>query len=248
MNLKFFNISFVLWLSAQLLDAQNHPAMISVQGGTFTMGDNNGEKDEKPSHQVTVKSFNIARTETTVAEWKEFCLATRRQMPEAPWFGLMENHPIVNVSWDDAVAYCRWLSEITHKPYRLPTEAEWEFAARGGIKSKGHSFSGASLPDSVAWFSGRSKGTMPVAQKLPNELELYDMTGNVWEWCSDWYDAAYYSVSPKENPPGAPKGIFYTLRGGAWDIGARNCRNTYRNPLSPSSRNHNKGFRVAYSD
>jgi sulfatase modifying factor 1 len=172
-------------------------------------------------------------------------------MPEAPWFGLKDDHPIVNISWDDAIAYCTWLSTKNKKDYRLPTEAEWEFAARGGVNSKGYAYSGAKAPDSIAWFSGRSSGSMPVAQKLPNELGLYDMTETVWEWCSDWYDAGYYMLSVKDNPPGPsrePGSKFYTLRGGAWDIGARNSRNTYRNPLSPTSRNHNKGFRVACSD
>ena len=154
------------------------------------------------------------------------------------------DNPIVNVSWDDATAYCAWLSQKKGKRYQLPTEAEWEFAARGGLKSKGYAYSGGKTPDSVAWFSSKSTGTMPVASKLPNELGLYDMTGNVWEWCSDWYDAGYYGRNIKENPTGPVSGMFYTLRGGAWDIGARNSRVTYRNPLSPPSRNHNKGFRV----
>lgn len=246
---RFLIIITIAWLPVRSLPAQGRePQMVFVSGGRFMMGDNAGDKDEKPVHQVVIKSFSIAKTETTVAQWADFCAATGRRMPEAPWFGQKEDHPVVNVSWDDAVAYCFWLSEKTGKHYRLPTESEWEFAARGGMKSKGYIYSGADKPDSVAWFSGRSKGTMPVAQKLPNELGLFDMTGNVWEWCSDWYDPGYYAVSPEKDPTGPPQGIFYTLRGGAWDIGARNCRNTYRNPLSPTSRNHNKGFRVACSD
>ena len=230
------------------LQAQDFPEMINVQGGSFTMGDNAGDKDEKPVHEVVVKTFYIAKTETTVAQWKVFCLATGRKMPEAPWFGLIDDHPIVNVSWDNAIAYCQWLKEKTGKHYRLPTEAEWEFAARGGIKSKGTLFSGSQTPDSVAWLQSKSNGPMAVAKKLPNELGLYDMTGNVWEWCSDWYDANHYAASPKQNPTGPASGMFYSLRGGAWDQGPRSNRVTYRNALSPSSRNHNKGFRVVYSE
>ena len=203
------------------------------------MGDESGDKDEKPAHPVTIKTFNIAKTETTVAPWREFCNATRRPMPEVPWFGQKEESPIVNVSWDDAIAYCQWLGEKTNKHYRLPTEAEWEFAARGGLKSKGYKFSGGATPDSVGWYSSKSNGPMPVAQKLPNELGLHDMTGNVWEWCSDFYDAGYYGERVKENPVGPATGMFYTLRGGAWDQGMRNSRVTYPNPLSPTSRNHN---------
>ena len=206
------------------------PEMISVKGGTFMMGDDNGDKDEKPARKVTVADFRIAKTETTIGQWRTFCLATNRRMPEAPWFQQSEQHPIVNVSWDHAVAYAKWLSQQTGKNYRLPTEAEWEFAARGGVKSKGYPYSGGRNADSVAWLAHKSEGTMAVAQKLPNELGLYDMTGNVWEWCSDWYDDTKR---------------FYTTRGGAWDIGLKNNRVTYRNPLGPTSRNHNKGFRVA---
>jgi formylglycine-generating enzyme required for sulfatase activity len=241
----------VILMTSYTLHAQEYPEMIEVKGGSFVMGDESGDKDEKPAHEVQVNTFRIAKTETTVRQWRTFCTATKRAMPEAPWFGLKDDHPIVNISWDDAIAYCRWLSTKDNKHYRLPTEAEWEFAARGGSKSKGYAYSGAKRPDSIAWFSSRSSGTMPVAQKLPNELGLYDMTGNVWEWCSDWYDAGYYTLKVKDNPPGPSRVLgskFYTLRGGAWDIGARNSRNTYRNPLSPTSRNHNKGFRVACSD
>lgn len=227
---------------------QQYPEMVEVKGGSFIMGDDTGDKDEKPAHQVNVKTFKIARTETTVRQWRAFCMETNRAMPDAPWFGLKDDHPIVNISWDDAIAYCRWLSSKNNAAYRLPTEAEWEFAAKGGANGKGFAYSGAKTPDSVAWYSGKSNGTMPVAQKLPNELGIYDMTGNVWEWCSDWYDATYYGLKVKDNPAGPQTGEFYTLRGGAWDIGAKNSRSAYRNPLSPTSRNHNKGFRVAMNN
>jgi len=227
------------------LAAQEMPVMISVEGGTFTMGDNTGNDDEKPAHSVTVKSFRLARTETTVAQWRAYATAVGLRMPEVPWFGLEDRQPIVNVSWDQANAYCQWLSVTTGQHYRLPTEAEWEFAARGGNKSRGYAFSGSNTVDSVAWISSKSNGPAPVATKKPNELGLYDMTGNVWEWCSDVYDAQYYATGKKEKPKGPLKGMFYTLRGGAWDQGPGNNRIPYRNPLAPTSRNHNKGFRVA---
>lgn len=205
------------------------PQMISIKGGTFMMGDDNGDKDEKPARKMTVNDFSMAKTETTMGQWRAYCLATGKRMPEIPWFPQSEQHPVINVSWDNAIAYCKWLSEQTGKNYRLPTEAEWEFAARGGTKSKGYTYSGGNNADSVAWLGRKTIGTMPVAQKAPNELGLYDMTGNVWEWTSDFYDKSER---------------FYTFRGGAWDIGARNNRIAYRNPLAPTSRNHNKGFRV----
>jgi formylglycine-generating enzyme required for sulfatase activity len=249
LKMRMAHIMVILFsMTSYRLCAQEYPEMVEVTGGSFIMGDESGDKDEKPVHEVQVNTFRIAKTETTVRQWLAFCTATKRAMPEAPWFGLKDDHPIVNISWDDAIAYCTWLSAKNNKHYRLPTEAEWEFAARGGMTSKGYAYSGAKAPDSIAWFSSRSNGTMPVAQKLPNELGLYDMTGNVWEWCSDWYDAGYYALRVKDNPQGPQSGKFFTLRGGAWDIGARNSRNSYRNPLSPTSRNHNKGFRVACGD
>jgi len=247
-RIKTPGLALSLLLVCSTLCAQDYPEMIAVQGGSFIMGDESGDQDEKPAHQVVVKTYGLAKTETTVGQWLIFCQNTRRPMPEAPWFGQKSEHPVVNISWDDAVAYCSWLSGKTGKHYRLPTEAEWEFAAHGGVKSKGYPYSGGESADSLGWLSGKTSGTMPVAQKLPNELGLYDMTGNVWEWCSDWYDEAYYAISAKENPKGPANGMYCTLRGGAWDIGLRNCRITYRNPLSPSSRNHNKGFRVAFGE
>lgn len=223
------------------------PDMVNVEGGMFSMGDETGQgnKDEMPVHEVRVKSFRIARTETTVAQWRAFCSATNRKMPDIPAFGWKEDHPIVNVSYDDAVAYCYWLNEAGGT-FRLPTEAEWEFAARGGIKSKSYKYSGSDNLDSVGWYGGKGGyGTKSVAKKLPNELGLYDMAGNVYEWVSDGYEGDYYAKSLADNPTGPVNTRFYVLRSGGFDNEAFKSRITYRNILLPSRSNFNKGFRVA---
>ena len=161
-------------------------------------------------------------------------------MPSAPSWGWQENHPIVNVTWDDASAYAQWAGK------RLPTEAEWEYAARGGRLSKGYTYSGGNDPGAVAWYDGNSgKQTQPVGEKSPNELGLYDMSGNVWEWCADLYDENYYRNSPKQDPTGPSSGQFRVLRGGSWNINDSYCRLTYRNWFFPSLRGNNIGFRCA---
>jgi formylglycine-generating enzyme required for sulfatase activity len=223
------------------------PAMVNVEGGNFKMGDETGQgnKDEMPVHEVRVKNFKIAKTETTVAQWRMFCNATNRKMPDIPAFGWQEDHPIVNVSWDDATAYCYWLNEKGGS-FRLPTEAEWEFAARGGLKTKSYKYSGGNNIDSVGWYGGKGGySTKAVAKKLPNELGLYDMAGNVYEWVSDGYDGDYYTSSPKDNPKGPKNPRFYVLRSGGFDNESFKSRMTYRNILLPSRSNFNKGFRLA---
>ncbi|MEJ0105547.1 MAG: formylglycine-generating enzyme family protein [Bacteroidota bacterium] len=229
--------------------AQTNPDMVKVAGGRFIMGDvkGGGEPDERPLHQVTLDNFSIAKTEVTVAQWRAYCKATNRQMPDPPSWGWKENHPIVNVSWEEAVAYCKWLSESAGKSYRLPTEAEWEYAAKGGAKSKGYLYSGSNRIDDVAWFKDNSHdSTHPVALKLPNELGLYDMSGNAFEWCSDYLEE--YNEKPAVNPSGAVKGTFVLRRGGSWnDIAARN-RCTYRVGNSFRRSYHSLGFRVASPD
>jgi formylglycine-generating enzyme required for sulfatase activity len=229
------------------LSPKYYPELVAVKGGGFKMGDeaSKGNNDDLPVHQVIVKDFKIAKTETTVAQWRVFCNATKRQMPDLPGWGWHEDHPVVNVSWDDAVAYCAWLSEQKGGTFRLPSEAEWEFAARGGTKGKGSVFSGATSIDSVAWYAATGYGTKPVGTKKANELGLYDMTGNVWEWVSDWYDATYYSRSPKEYPSGPAGGTFKIYRGGAWSVPAGNCKVSYRNVVPAASSNYNRGFRVS---
>lgn len=198
--------------------APSFPKMIHVDGGSFDM---DGKK-------VTVKSFSIAKTETTVLQWKTFCKEGREEYAKqsfdhhadpdiefwwrgAPTWGWIDNHPIVDVSWDESVAYCKWLSIKTGKHYRLPTAAEWEYAARGGSKSKGYKYSGGDSLDNVGWYKENSGGqTHPVAQKQANELGLYDMSGNVWEWCKD--KAPDY-MDEFEN---LVKSHDYIIRGNSW--------------------------------
>lgn len=201
-----------------------------------------------PLHQVTVKGFRMAKTETTVAQWRAFCNATGRQMPNAPNWGWIDNHPIVNISWDDAAAYCKWLSDTTGKTYRLPTEAEWEYAARGGKKSKGFIYAGGQSMYSTGWYEENSNaGTQPVAQKRPNELGLFDMSGNVWEWCQDWYGP--YTPEAQTNPQGATENQYFKLlRGGSWNYVMAGCRVAHRNYFSPESRLNDYGFRVLMED
>lgn len=197
------------------LSAQNFPTMIKVNGGSFIMGDVTGigQDDEQPTHKVTLSAFNIAATETTVLQWKVFCNATGKQLPPEPAYGWKDDNPIANINWHDAKAYAEWLSTKTGKKYRLPTEAEWEFAARGGNFSKGTIYSGSNDADSVAWYGGNSNNeTHPVAGKKPNELGLYDMTGNVFEWTDDVYYV--YTTAEVTNPAGPSTGDKMVFRGG----------------------------------
>ena len=232
------------------LQTATYPEMVTVEGGTFTMGDEHGEgaANEQPTHQVTLKSFKIAKTETTVAQWRAFCNATGRAMPEAPSWGWINSHPIVNVSWDDAVAYTDWLSEKMDADYRLPTEAEWEYAAKGGKLSKGTKYSGGRSLDNAGWYDSNSgRQTQAVATKNSNELGIYDMSGNVWEWCKDWYGEDYYKSSPATNPKGPTSGEHRVLRGGCWFFDATVCRVACRIHRPPSYGNNFRGFRVVLS-
>lgn len=254
MTYKILFIKFLLLLNLYsfLLFAQSDmPEMVFVEGGTFMMGNSakTAEDEEKPAHKVTVKSFYISKHEVTVAQYKAFCTATKRQMPSAPKWGWNDKHPIVNVTWNDAVAYCEWLSKKTGKKYRLPTEAEWEFAARGGKKSKNLKYAGSANIDEVAWYDKNSnKQPQPVGTKQPNELGLYDMTGNVWEWCNDWFLHDYYVKSPAENPQGPAKGNLRVQRSGSWINYFEDNRITIRNANLPTEKDGFFGFRVAMDE
>ena len=158
-------------------------------------------------------------------------------------FSNCDNCPVEQVSWNDIQDFIQKLNQKTGKNYRLPTEAEWEYAARGGNKSKGYTYSGSNSSGEVAWYTDNSDSkTHPAGQKQPNELGLFDMSGNVWEWCSDWYGSDYYQSSPSSNPKGASTGSFRVRRGGGWCSNARDCRSAYRDFTYPGRR---IGFRLA---
>ena len=230
-------------VSKPLTDFPDKPKMILVKGGSFQMGSEDGRSNEKPLHEVKVSDFYLAQTEVTVKQYNLFCRATERSPKKGE-----ETHPVVNVSWDDAVAYCKWLSQETGHTYRLPTEAEWEFAARGGNaeKDKNYRYAGSNDLDAVAWYTDNSGSqTHPVGQKQPNGLGLYDMSGNVWEWCADWYASDYYASSPSTNPQGPPGGSYRVYRGGSWYSFASYLRVAYRDRDYPGSQYVNIGFRPA---
>ena len=218
--------------------------MIAVEGGTFTMGAtaeqvSDAYSDEKPTHQVTLSSYYIGKTEVTQELWQAV-------MGSNPSGFSGANLPVEKVSWEDCQIFIAILNELTGKYFRLPTEAEWEYAARGGNKSKGYKYSGSNTIDDVAWYSSNSSSkTHPVATKAPNELGIYDMIGNVLEWCSDWYSSSYYSSSSQYNPTGPASGSRRVYRGGSWGSSARLCRVSHRDYNGPSYRFYNLGLRLA---
>ena len=223
-----------------------YPEMVLVEGGTFMMGDSEMEGDsrEQPVHEVTLKSFSIAKTETTVLQYKTFCNATGRAFPNE-MADEVNDAPMTYVSWHDAVAYTDWLADKTGKNYRLPTEAEWEYAARGGNKSEGHKYSGGRSLDVVGWYgSPNGINTKAVALKRANELGIYDMSGNVEEWCRDWFGEDYYSNSPSDNPKGPSTGESRVVRGGYSSSSSNYCRVAFRWGYPPDMKWYNRGFRV----
>ena len=218
--------------------------MIKVEGGTFEMGatveqGKDAFDSERPRHKVTISSFEISEAPITVLQYREFCNATGAKMPTAPSWGWIDNHPIVNVSWYDADKFAKW------KRCRLPTEAEWEFAARGGNLSKHFKYSGGNTPDEIGWFADNTgqTGTRPVRAKKPNELGLYDMSGNVYEWCNDWKDE--YTSDDQVNPIGPENGIIKASKGGSWHSSTRSLRVSNRDDDPPEFYSHNVGFRIA---
>lgn len=245
--------------------------MIAVEGGTFTMGATSEQErdaydDEKPAHQVTVSDFYIGRYEVTQELWTTV-------MGSNPSFFKGIDLPVECVSWDDCQTFISKLNKLTGMRFRLPTEAEWEYAARGGNKSMGYKYSGSNNIDDVAWYFFDTDSTSidygihhthQIGTKQPNELGLYDMSGNVYEWCDDWF--GYYDNSPEQseqveiNPTGSKSGSYRVLRGGSWllvpkdnelepdDQGVhhnkRCCRVSYRAECIPSGRYYAYGFRL----
>ncbi|MCI5756783.1 MAG: bifunctional serine/threonine-protein kinase/formylglycine-generating enzyme family protein [Bacteroidales bacterium] len=226
--------------------------MVLAQGGTFTMGATSEQtgacSDEKPAHRVTLSDYYIGQTEVTQALW-EAVMGYSPTSDGFNWediFGLGDNYPAYQISYNDVLSFISKLNSLTGRTFRMPTEAEWEYAARGGNKSKGYRYSGGNTLDNVGWYyKNRGSGSHPVAQKSANELGLYDMSGNVEEWCSDWFDT--YSSSSQTNPTGPSRGSNRVLRGGGWDTDATGCRVAGRRCSSPSSRNDGYGVRLALS-
>ncbi len=216
--------------------------MIKVEHGTFTMGATpemeDPDGDENPAHKVTLtKDYYIAETQVTQALWQAV-------MGSNPSSFKGDMNPVEEVSWNDCQEFIKKLNQMTGKNFRLPTEAEWEFAARGGNKSKHTQYAGSSSLDEVAWYYDNSGSeTHPVAQKKPNELGLYDMSGNVWEWCNDWF--GYYSNTPSTDPQGPTSGSGRVSRGGSWRYNARYCRLSGRNWRNPEFRYDSIGLRLA---
>jgi len=251
------------------IKTSNGDELIYVKGGSFIMGDTWGDgfSDEKPTHKVELTyDFYVGKYPVTFDEYDRYCKETGAEKP-SDWDWGRGRRPVINVSWFDAIGYCDWMSDVEGlaraydnagnlidsrgnetmdtskvKGYRLLTEAEWEYAARGGKKSMGYKYSGSNSPDSVAWYKSNSGDkTHEVGQKKRNELGLYDMSGNVWEWCSDWYGS--YSSSVLMNPYNN-SGSGRVFRGGSWFYNATYTRVADRNFNTPTGTSSNLGFRI----
>ena len=224
--------------------------LVYVEGGQFQMGatseQSDTDSDEYPVHSVTLDSYYISATEVTQAQWQAVMGTTIHQQAAKAGKSVMRvgsDYPMYYVSWEEARAFCSELSALTGKTYLLPTEAQWEYAARGGKKSRSSQYSGSYSVDAVAWYSSNSGGSQhPVGKLRANELGLYDMSGNFWEWCNDWYGS--YSSNAQFNPTGPSSGSDRVLRGGSWYNSAGYCRVANRSSGSPSGRGNLRGFRV----
>ena len=218
--------------------------MIKVDGGTYTRGvntrDGSGVYDDvKPAHQINVSSFYISKYEITQEQWMTI-------MESNPSCFKGESLPIDNISWNDAQVFISRLNAKTGKKFRLPTEAEWEFAARGGIYHSGYTYSGGNNVADVAWYSDNSgRETHPIGEKVPNELGIYDMSGNILEWCNDWYDRDYYRYCQATNPQGPDHGYWRVLRGGSWTHIGIACSVSKRYSDNPDTKKSCYGLRLA---
>lgn len=255
-------------LSAQAASTNNNSSFVQIPAGCFIMGNNFGDPYhiEMPAHEVCISRFNISPFTVTRSEFEKFITETNYITDaektggcniyngfiwekkngtswQAPGFVQDGNHPAVCVSWNDSNAYTNWLSHKLNSKFRLPTEAEWEYAARSGGKQE--RFAGSDDINKVAWYASNSGNkTHPVGKKQPNGLGLYDMSGNVWQWTGDWYDRRYYRISPSDNPKGATSGTKRIFRGGSWFYDQRGARTTYRDFAEPNFSSSYLGFRI----
>jgi formylglycine-generating enzyme required for sulfatase activity len=215
---------------------------VLVKGGCFNMGSTENAS-EKPVHEICVNDFYLGKYEVTQAQWEKVMGSNPSSLKDC---GPM--CPVDNVSWNDAQVFIKKLNEKSNKTYRLPTEGEWEYAAGNGGKNEPWPGTAdkAKLGE-YAWFAGNSNGVYhKVGEKKPNGLGLYDMSGNVWEWCQDWYSETYYAESPKNTPSGPATGVFRAARGGSYDNDETSLRVANRDNLTPDSRNGNLGLRLLF--
>jgi formylglycine-generating enzyme required for sulfatase activity len=228
------------------------PELVLIPEGWFWMGSELGQDNERPVHRVWVDAFLLAARQTTNSEYAVFLNATDHERP--PWWGKTEfdhsQQPVVGVSWFDAVAYCAWLGQITGRRYRLPTEAEWERAARGGREGLLYPWGneangGRAGTQTRPHDSRRQSGPEPVGSGPPNGYGLYDMCTNVHEWCADWYDAGYYAIAPDRNPQGPETGTRRSSRGGSWRHRVQVSRCAARSSIPPGLKYADYGFRTA---
>jgi len=255
-------------------DATTGMEFVFVKGGCYEMGDafGDGEGEEKPVHNVCVNDFHLGKYEVTVGQFRTFVQDTNYRTEaekgdgcyvwngskwekdgskswRSPGFSQDDNQPAVCVSWNDTQTFNDWISRKGGKSYRLPTEAEWEYAARSGGKKE--KYAGTSNDNGLgdyAWYHANSGSkTHPGGQKRPNGLGLYDMTGNVWEWCQDWYGEKYYGESPRDNPHGPSSGQYRVVRGGSWGSGPQDVRAAFRSRPDPAYRLSISGFRLSLS-
>ena len=263
----------VLGSEFDIFTSLSYDDMVYVEGGTFLMGaqtsssssanyDSDANSNESPVHSVTLSSYYIGKYEVTQQLWEYVMNYTGAvadgtilsAVASDPWlddsnpsstYGKGDYYPAYYVSYEDIVNhFIPRLNKITGKTYRLPTEAEWEYAARGGNQSKGYKYSGSNTVGDVAWYAANSSSIHQVGTKQANELGIYDMSGNVSEWCSDWYGSNYYSSSSQTNPTGPTSGSNRVLRGGSWDCNAQSCRVSNRYYYHPSDRYRMHGFRL----
>ncbi len=213
--------------------------MVFVKGGQFEMGDNSGKKDAKPVHLVSLSDFYIGKFEVTQEFWTSIMGYNPSEKTDCP------QCPVNDMTWEQTQDFITELNKCTSKQFRLPTEAEWEYAAQGGQGSKGFTYSGSNSIDSVAWLKDNASEKLhEVGQLKPNELDLYDMNGNAWELCEDWYSNSFYENSPANNPVNTAVNKYRVSRGASWMSPAKYCERSARNIDHPHHKRGNGGIRL----